>query len=522
VIDQVGPSYARRALELFAGYGDAEALVGADGRRITYAEAHRGVLATAVWLWEQGLRPGDGIVALVTNPPESIYLQLAAHLIGCRTAWIASNAPPRFRQRFVRLAQVKAFIYETEYFIEMGKELAEANPTLQVFCIGPGGLGQDIGTLPAVTELPFDPAAVTEEPQSLFQTGGTTGEPKLVHHRQRFFDTLLSLSEEYLRSGEPPLRHLLIAGTWHVSSQTAAFMTLFTGGTLFLQVGMDNAKFLRAIEQEQINSTMVVPPMLYALLEDPMLAESDCSSLHTFTIAGSAASPARLARAIERFGPVIRVVYGMSESPFISALPNLTYDPAAPDRLASCGVPYGDVKVEIRGEDGATVPVGEVGEVYISGSLQMAGYWGRPDLTAETIVDGWVRTGDAGRVDEEGYLYLVDRIKDMVVTGIGSTNVYCRPIEDTLASHPQVRGAAIIGVPDQQMGEVPHAFVITTPGAIVTAEELRAYAVTQLNAHYSPRSVDFVDAFPLTGSGKVDKKALREWYTAKTRIKSGD
>jgi acyl-CoA synthetase (AMP-forming)/AMP-acid ligase II len=239
------------------------------------------------------------------------------------------------------------------------------------------------------------------------------------------------------------------------------------------------------------------------------------SSFKSLTVAGASTSPTRLLEAIERFGKAVRIVYGMSESPFISAMPDVEFDPEHPQRLSSCGVPYGDVKVEVRDAEGKGVPTGEIGEIWVSGSLLMKGYWGEPELTAETIVDGWLRTGDAGHLDDDGYLYIVDRTKDMIVTGYGSTNVFCRPVEDALASHPQVRGAAVIGVPHDEWGEAVHAYVITIPGASVTSEQLCKLATAALNDAWAPKTIDFLDEFPLTVSGKVDKKALRAYYDSR-------
>lgn len=517
--DQIQPvrNYVRRVLPLFSGYGDAEALVAPDGQRYTYSDLHARVISTATALWTHGIRPGAAIGILARNPPESIFLQLAAHLLGCRTAWIANNAPARFRRGFLELSEVDIFIYDVRTMPELGAELARIAAPRPVFCLGPDGLGPDLAAAPLARELPFDPAEVTQEPSSLFQTGGTTGSPKLVHHRQSFFQTLYELSEQYIASGAPLLRHLLINGTWHVSSQTAAFMTLFSGGTLFLHDGIEFESFLDTIERERINSAFLSPGFYYQLLDYPKLATADTSTLLTFTISGAATAPARVIEGIERFGPVLRLVYGMSESPFITAQANMTNDPAHPHRLASCGLPYADLKVEIRDAKGQPLPVGEIGEICVRGSMLMAGYWGMPELTAETLVDGWLRTGDAGRLDEDGYLYIVDRFKDMIVTGLGGTNVFCRPVEDALAGHPQVRQAAVIGVPDDTMGELVHAYVVRAPDATVTAEELRRLVAAELNAAWAPATIEFIDGLPLTESGKVDKKALRERHLSDAR-----
>lgn len=509
------PNYARKALDLFASYGDAEALVGNDGRRYTYKDVRTGAITMAAALWHHGIREGMALGVLARNPAESLFLQIGAHLLGCRTAWLASATPyTQYRRRFLRQAEADVFIYDAEIFPDLGPELAQGGDPMPIYCFGAGGLGPDLAAFPHTEELPFDPATVTAQPRSLFQTGGTTGDPKLVHHGHRFFQALHALSEAYLASGQPHIRHLLVSGTWHVSSQTAAFMTLFTGGTLFLHDGIEFDRFMETIQKERITSTLLAPPLLYMILDDPQQHETDFSSFVSLTVAGACASPTRLREAIQRFGKVIRVVYGMSESPFIAALPDLEYDPEHPERLASCGVPYGDIKVEIRDPNGNVLPPGEIGEIWITGSLIMEGYWGLPELTAETIVDGWLRTGDAGKFDDDGYLYIVDRVKDMIVTGYGSTNVFCRPVEDVLSSHPQVRSAAVIGVPHDLWGEAVHAYVQVAPGASVTAEQLRKLVAAGLNEVWAPQEIEFIDKLPLTISGKVDKKALRELYLA--------
>jgi fatty-acyl-CoA synthase len=172
------------------------------------------------------------------------------------------------------------------------------------------------------------------------------------------------------------------------------------------------------------------------------------------------------------------------------------------------------VRLEVRDEDGNPVPTGVDGEIWISSRLNFAGYWGDPELTAETLVDGWVRTRDVGHLDEDGFIYLVDRTTDMIITHRRSWNIYSRPIEDVLAAHPQVRAAAVIGVPDTVVGEVVHAYVVPVDGATVTGEELAETVGAELNDMWQPKVVEFVDKLPLTRANKIDKKALRARYAA--------
>ena len=308
---------------------------------------------------------------------------------------------------------------------------------------------------------------------------------------------------------------------WLASGQMTSLFNLFTGGVLFLREDWDPAAFLRTVEAERITSTFLTPPMLYEVLDHPDCEHADFSSMFMFNVGAGPASPSRLRQAIARFGPVLRIVYGLSEAVVITAMPNLREDPEHPERLRSCGTPYGDVQVQIRDTaelaepaaadppGGPLLPTGRTGEVWVRSRLSFAGYYGQPELTAATIVDGWVRTRDLGHLDDDGYLYLVDRVHDMIVTTRRNWAIFCRPIEDALAEHPDVRAAAVIGVPDDVVGEVPHAFVVTTEDARVGEAELIELVSRTLNEMWAPRSVDFVTALPRNRSAKIDKQALR-------------
>jgi fatty-acyl-CoA synthase len=504
-----GPTgYVAQALTVLAGFGDREALV--DGpRRFTYDGLHQRVLGMAATLWRHGVRPGQTIGVLAINPAESLFLQFAVHLLGCRSAWVAPTAPAAFRHDFLRLAGVDVFVYDARRVPELGADLADSSPARLVFRFGPAARDIELAGAAGPHGLPFDPQVTARPTGSLFQTGGTTGVPKLVHHGPGYYAALLRLSVDYGRSGGSRLRHLLHSGTWHASAQVAAYMTLLSGGTLHLQEGLDIEPFLATIEAERIKSTLVTPAQLYTLLDDPRVASADLGSLTTLSVSGASAAPTRLAQAVARFGPIVRVVYGMSECPMITAVDSLRVDPARPDLLASCGTAYGDVRVQIRDEAGAVLPTGATGEIWVTGSLMMSGYFGAPDLTSESLVDGWLRTGDVGHLDAGGRLYIVDRVKDMIITGIGAVNVYSRMVEDVLLSHPDVRLAAVVGIPDEAVGESVHAFVVAAPDSGLTGEQVRAHALTRLSPVWAPRVVHLVGALPLTGSGKVDKKLLR-------------
>ncbi|WP_229401475.1 AMP-binding protein [Micromonospora okii] len=504
-------TYAHGALELFDGFGDREALVGG-GRRLTYVDVAAEVRGMAGALGRAGVRPGAAVLVMLGNAVEGPLLQLALHLLGCRTMWVAPVTSRREVDDFVRLSRPEAFVYDARTGDGLGAEIAAGLDGVPVLCLGPGGAGPDLtaaGREPA-GELPAD----VPEPESFLQTSGTTGTPKLVHHRQSFYDQILALSAGFRSGAVPLLRHLSHSPMWLASGQITTLVNLFSGGVLFLRQQWDPAAFVATVERERINSTFVTPPMLYEVLDHPALDGADFSAMFMFNVGAGPAAPARLRQAIARFGPCLRIVYGLSEAVVITAQPGLTEDPEHPERLRSCGRAYGDVAVEIRDADGAVLPAGVDGEVWVRTKLSFAGYHGQPELTAETLVDGWVRTRDIGHLDDDGYLYLVDRLQDRILTRQRSWPIYSRPIEDVLAGHPQVRAAAVIGVPDEVAGELPYAYVVPAPGATVTGRELIDLVTAELSETWAPGAVEFVDALPLNRSAKVDKRALRERYAA--------
>ncbi|MFE9655109.1 class I adenylate-forming enzyme family protein [Micromonospora sp. NPDC006431] len=518
------PNYVHEALELFARFGDREALVGgsstAPGRarrqtrragvvaRLTYPEVAAEVRGLAGALLRHGVRPGDAVLVMLGNPVEGPLLQLALHLLGCRSMWIAPVTSRREVDEFVALARPDAFVHDPRD--PAGAEIAAGLAGVPVLCLGPDGAGPDLTAGGEPVELP----ATVPAPESFLQTSGTTGTPKLVHHRENFYRQVLALAADFRAAGLPLLRHLSHSPMWLASGQITTLFNLFTGGVLFLRERWDPEVFIRTVDAERLTSTFVTPPMLYEVLDHPALDGADFSAMFMFNVGAGPAAPARLRQAIARFGPCLRIVYGLSEAVVICALPGLTDDPEHPERLRSCGRPYGDVAVEIRDSDGRVLPPGEDGEVWVRTKLSFAGYHGQPELTAETLVDGWVRTRDIGHLDTDGYLYLVDRLQDRILTRQRSWPIYSRPIEDVLAAHPEVRAAAVIGVPDPVAGELPYAYVVPAPGATVTGDDLIALVTRELSETWAPGAVEFVDALPLNRSAKVDKRALRARYAA--------
>jgi len=505
----IGPVYVLRALELFAEYGDREALVNGE-TRFTYTELRSSVLDLAANLIDSGLRPGATVGVLLGYPPQAPMIQLALHLLGCRTAWVSNASSPTELAAYVDQVRPEALLYEVAVHERNGHDIVD-RLGIPAFCVGPGGAGPDILAPRPAGSAPFDVDTATGSPESVFQTSGTTGVPKPLLHKANLYEQILTLAEQIVAAGEPRYRHLTVTPMWFVAGQTSAFLYLFTGGTLLVSRFFRVAEILELLEREQVNSTFITPLMLYELLDHPDTDKRDLSAMVVLSVGTAASNPVRLRQAVDRFGPVVRITYGLSESPFISAYPGVGTDP---NRIGSCGPAYGDVRLQIRAEDGTVLPAGETGELWVASKLNFAGYVGRPEQTEETLVDGWVRTGDLGHVDDEGYIHLTGRASDVIITTYGSHHIFPRAIEDALTTHPLVRAAAVIGVPHQELGEAAHAYVVLADGGTVTEQELVELVTDKLSWVWAPRSFDLVDELPRTGSGKTNTRHLREKYAA--------
>jgi fatty-acyl-CoA synthase len=358
-------------------------------------------------------------------------------------------------------------------------------------------------------EAPLQCVGGPEDIIRLAYTGGTTGRPKgvMLSNRSMTTNVVLALAgkawPEHVRFLCPtPITHG--AGSMIVP-------TLHHGGTFILQQGFDKERVLDAIEQRGINALFLVPTMVYALLDHPRTRTVDFSGLHSLMYGAAPMTPARIREAMGVFGPVLVQGYGQTEAP--NALLTLTREDHLSDddrRLASAGRPYPGITLAILDDKDQPVTRGEVGEICVRGSLVMSGYWKQPEQTAEALRNGWLHTGDMAWQDEQGYFYIVDRKKDMIISG--GFNVYPKEIENVLATHPAVASVAVIGVPDPKWGEAVKAVVVARPGSATTEAELIALVREKKGPVATPKSVEFVDALPVTALGKPDKKALRARY----------
>jgi fatty-acyl-CoA synthase len=272
-------------------------------------------------------------------------------------------------------------------------------------------------------------------------------------------------------------------------------------------------RFLQAVAAHRITCTFLVPSQIYGLLDCAALALADLSSLHRIWYGAAPMAPARLAEGLEQIGPVFGQVYGQAEAPMtISYLRADEHDPKRPQLMGSCGRPLPGNDVRLLDAELREVAPGEIGEVCVRGPLVMSGYLNRPQETAQVFAGDWLHTGDLARMDADGYLYLVDRAKDMIISG--GFNVYSAEVENCLAMHPAVASSAVIGVPHAKWGEAVAALVVAKPGAQVSERDLIDFVVARKGAVCAPKTVSFETELPLTSLGKVDKKALRARYWA--------
>jgi acyl-CoA synthetase (AMP-forming)/AMP-acid ligase II len=344
----------------------------------------------------------------------------------------------------------------------------------------------------------------------VFYTGGTTGRSKgvMLSHDNLLTSTMgLLATEHFITTGG---RYLHAAPMFHLADLAAWTGQLVRGGTHVMIPAFDPVAVMTAVQEHGVTDVLLVPTMIQLTVDHPRIDEFDLTSLRRIVYGASPMSEGVLGRALKAL-PNARFVqaYGMTEvAPGATAL--LPDDHEDPVHRRSAGQALPHCEVRIVGPDDVELPRGEVGEVVVRGGNVMLGYWDRPAETAAALRGGWMHTGDGGRMDDDGYLYITDRIKDMIITG--GENVYSVEVESVLTQHPAVATCAVIGVPDETWGERVHAVVVPVAGASVTLDELREFCAERIAGYKTPRSIELVDGLPLSAAGKVLKRELRRPY----------
>jgi len=351
-----------------------------------------------------------------------------------------------------------------------------------------------------------------DDPCVLFYTSGTTGRPKGAIHTHGSMVAEAGLLHRHLSSSDVAL---CVMPFFHVGGSAAHLIPAFAvGATMVIHKKFDESLVLEAIEKEKVTYVFLVPTMIIRLLEHPNLSQYDLSSLHTVAYTGAPMPIEALRRGIEHLGEVFTQELGQTETLNMTVLKRdehkLEGSPKEIKRLESAGKPLREGELRVVDEQSQDVPIGEAGEIIARSDRMMNGYWRMPEETAKTIKDGWLHTGDVGRMDEDGYIYLVDRKKDMIISG--GENIYSREVEEVLYMHPAVLEAAVVGVPDEKWGESVKAVVVLKGGTSASDVEIIDFCKEHLASYKKPRSVEFRDSLPKTGSGKIRKDVIREPY----------
>jgi len=526
------PNLAVLAAHANASFGDREFVVYED-ERVTYGAWYRAVATLAHALQERGVKKGDRVALAMRNLPEWPVAFFAAAVTGAivvpLNAWwtgeelafgLADSGATVLicdAERWDRISPYKAEMPALAHvMVTRAGAAAMAEPAITLeSIIGSPKSYADLAdlSLPEVAIAPDDAATI-------FYTSGTTGKPKgaLGSHRNLLtngFSSAYSGAATMLRRGdplpEPSIRaSLLVIPMFHVTACSASMIpTIQAGHKIVFLHKWDTVKAFEIIEREKINATGGVPFIAWQLIEHPDRAKYDLSSIDAISYGGAPSAPELVSKIYEIFGAFPGNGWGMTET-MATVTSHVAEDYL--NRPDSCGPAVAVSDVKIMSEDGSTeLPVGEVGELWARGPQIVKGYWNRPDATAETFVDGWVRTGDLARVDDEGFCFIVDRAKDMIIRG--GENIYSSEVENILYEHPAVTDAALIGIPHQTLGEEPAAVVHLAPGMTASEDELREYVSARLAKFKVPVKIIFTeDTLPRNANGKILKRDLKALF----------
>jgi acyl-CoA synthetase (AMP-forming)/AMP-acid ligase II len=490
----------------------------------TYGELDRRVDALAAALTDLGVRRGDRVGFLMWNRPELLEVLFAAFRLGLCA--VPLNARFNAEEIVYHLGDPEAavLVHGPEFAAEVslaGERLTSVRHVLALDGARPEGLAAQVHDYEPLVEghLGAPDATVEVEPDEvcwLFYTSGTTGRPKgamLTHGNLQFVAIswvadLMPLTPDDVTLHAAPLTH---GAGFHALAAVAKGCTQLIPA----EGRFDPAATLALIESAGVTNTWMVPTQINRLVQSPALGAHDLSSLHSVLYGGAPFHVEDLKEAIRALGPVLVQVFGQGETPMTATYlrqgEHVLDGGAAEERLASAGHARTGMEVRVVDAEDRDVAVGEQGEIVVRGPAVMRGYWDRPEATAETLRGGWLHTGDIGRLDERGYLYVLDRMKDMIITG--GSNVYAREVEEVLLAHPAVAEVAVVGLPDRDWGERVVAVVVPADGAEADEADLVAHCGAHLAAYKKPKEVRFTEALPLSAYGKVLKRELRASLT---------
>jgi len=524
------PPNLRLLVQFARGHGARIATIHED-ERVSFEAQHRAIAAMAEALAARGIGKGDRVAIAMRNLPEwvvaffaatslgAIAVPLNAWWTGTELAYGLADSGARLliadRERWERVAAHRPDLPALAHVLVSRAATAPAGAERLEELIGLSG------DWPALAERPLPATDIgPDDPATIFYTSGTTGHPKgaLGTHRNlvtNIFSGGYAAARSFLRRGEAPPEPtpkigLLVIPLFHVTACSATLMgAMAAGSTSVFMRKWDALEAMRIIERERVTMAGGVPTIAWQLLEHPERRRFDLSSLETIAYGGAPAAPELVRRIYEEFGALPGNGWGMTET-MATVTSHIAEDYL--HRPDSAGPPVPVAELQIRAEDGVTVlPPGTIGELWAKGPQVVKGYWNQPEATAATFVDGWVRTGDLARLDEEGFLFIVDRAKDMVIRG--GENIYSVEVENALYEHPAVTDAALIGLPHRTLGEEPAAVVHLAPGTTATEAELQAWVRARLAPFKVPVRIAFVaETLPRNANGKILKRELKAFF----------
>ena len=473
----------------------------------------------AAALRQLGVHAGDHVSLLMYNRPEMLESMFACFKLGCAAVPLNFRLHPNEVAYIVDHSESRAVILSPE-FAQPILGIRERIPkALNLVAIGGGEGGLlDYESLLKQQSTDFEDVDVdVDEVAWIFYTSGTTGAPKgaMLTHRN-----LLAMTMNFYSDICPGFGHqeaVLHAAPLSHGSGCYALPNIGKAAANIIPASpsFDAAAVLQAIESHKVTNLFAAPTMIRMLMDAPDFARYDLGSLKAVAYGGAPMLVEDMVEAMDKFGPCLVQLYGQAESPMtISYLPHQGHTPAGTAdqarRLASAGIPRTDVEVKIFDGDDRELEPGEMGEIVTRSDLVMKGYWRNPEATAETLKGGWLHTGDMGYLDDRGYLFIMDRSKDMIISG--GENIYPREIEEVIVQHPAVREVAVVGIPDPVWGEAVTAVVSLVPGEVVTEAALKELCQSQIASFKKPKAVEFVDQLPKNNYGKILKRELRDRY----------
>jgi acyl-CoA synthetase (AMP-forming)/AMP-acid ligase II len=494
-------------------YGTQAALL-FEGRRFTFAEQAARMFRLANALLGNGLKKQERVAVLARNCSEYIEIFGACEIAG----FVAINLNVRLSDAELATicqdSQPSAMICSKD-FLAQARALAAQLSSIRIrIAIG----SEDAGTSSyehLVSESSADEPTATAGPSDiayLMYTSGTTGGPKgvMISHAAMVEGTRMLSHEGGISSTD---KALIVMPLFHLGGKIEQMNFNLMGAEVVLKAAFDAEDILDTIEKERVTAAHFAPAMIQRLLDVLETKPYDVSTLRCVHYASAPMPGPLLRRALDRMGPVFVQVYGMTEcliGTILKSHEHLVSSPEGERRLRSAGQPLLGNEVKIVREDGTACDTGEIGEILFRSPTIMSGYWNKPELTAEAIRDGWIHTQDLGFVDGSKFVYVVDRKRDMIISG--GENIYSWEVEEALRAHPDVADVAVIAVPDEVWGESVKACVQMRPGRSASEVELIDYTRSKIASYKKPRSIDFVQSLPRLFNGKIDKKALRAPY----------